>query len=218
MADRWIGLPIPDLVLERLNTFADLDDAKSSGKHNKLIKDIRVNKHLETPPAVINDPMIHDVIQVPTRHVPVTDVDVMDPLALPLTLNNTYGVPDVTVNYVPPLDAPQPPGRSDGFLGSRVSDGVRKSGRISERARDVMTAYIYCLTVKKAIAKHGDVAKQSLCEEIGKIVEKGVFEYLDFKLITRAQRKNVICSAIFLKKKYNTKGEVQVWGALKFCA
>ena len=65
---------------------------------------------------------------------------------------------------------------------------------------------IYRLTVKKSLLKYGDMAKDALSQEIDQMIKKGVFEYIVFTKLNKAQRKNVIRSSVFMKEKYNTKG------------
>lgn len=88
------------------------------------------------------------------------------------------------------------------------TDGIRKSARISERAREVLNAKVYRMTVKTSLKKHGDIARDALIKELGQMITKDVFEYVDFKTLTKAQRKNVICSSIFMNEKYNAKGVI----------
>jgi hypothetical protein len=42
MGNKWVSLPMPDIVIKRLNVFADVDDIKYSGKPGtlKAIQDV----------------------------------------------------------------------------------------------------------------------------------------------------------------------------------
>ena len=186
MGDRWTVLPVPDIVLERLNVFADVDDIKHSGKRG-VLKSIQDQAKRPTVIPVITltntEPSIESIIQLPTQHVPPTnEIDVIDSLMDNATDDTTenYGVDehnDVTFPSTPQSELPRYSDTSDTYLGSRVNDnGIRQSGRLSDRAREVRDAKIYRLTVKKSIMKYGDVARDALSQEIDQMIKKGVFE------------------------------------------
>ena len=90
-------------------------------------------------------------------------------------------------------------------FGSVISDGVRRSTRERRQSGD-SGIYAYRMSIKKAIVKHGDVAKDAVRKELGQMINKEVFEFIHPTCLSKERRRSVIRSSLFLKEKLNPEG------------
>ena len=195
----WTPLPMPDIVLERLEHFADVDITAAS-VHPKALQTKRRKRGVKVT-IDESEPVIADIIQLPTPHTPVAVADegvfadsgyenmsaALERSGGDMVADAGDDIDDVDVdmetdiaaddnefgdNTVEELDNPTATEMSESY-GSRIVGGVRKSGRVRKRSAET-DVYIYRLSVKKAVEKYGHVAKDAMRKELEQMVSKSV--------------------------------------------
>ena len=65
-------------------------------------------------------------------------------------------------------------------------------------------AYVFQMTVKEGLEKHGEVAKDSIKKELKQMIDKKVWKPIKLSKIPKGKR--IIYSSMFLKEKYDSRG------------
>jgi len=102
-------------------------------------------------------------------------------------------------NSAPPAAAVPPQ------YGSRIVAGRRRSSR----ARRPTPRYAFHVSLKAALEKHGEAGKASVRKELEQMVDKKVWQYINFRKLSAHQRRKIIRSMVFLKEKFDSTGEFE---------
>ena len=91
-------------------------------------------------------------------------------------------------------------------------DGRRVSRRREDRASTV-TVRQYKMSLKKALSSNNPGVEESIFKELKQLVARPAWLYVDKKTLTKAQRRKLIRSHMFMKDKHRSDGTFDKWKA-----
>lgn len=84
--------------------------------------------------------------------------------------------------------------------------GRTRGNRVNYKNIGKNTSNVYNISVKQAIASHGQTALTAMLSEIQQMITKGVWEAIDPNTLTNQERKSIIRSSLFCKEKFDPNG------------
>ena len=222
---------MPDIVLEKLEQFADADGVVPEAVPKALSKKRR--KSRANMIGEEHEPQVQAMIQLPTRRVPVASQDmgvfvnaseedggelVADDLDGGKPVADDLGgdklvEDDLDGDEIVADDSDDNAAMVEEIVLEEVPDtsevirryGVRKSERDRRRNADD-DIYIYRMSVKRSLSEYGEVAETAIKKELQQMIDKDVFEFVEPGVLTKSQRKSVIRSSMFMKEKFDPSG------------
>ena len=205
-AHRWTELPMPDLIIEKLNQVFDKDNPNKVGrnKRNKkkavgndqpaqqLADDVNdanntTENNLVRLPTLRGDPehqMVPDIIAAHTG-VP-SEEEYIEPTipGSPESMHDNNNsnddvVEDDVINDVQESEyGVEDPSSHLESLGHTTIDGVRKSIRLSKKQIDQRVLNVYKLTVAIALKRNERLSKAAILAELRQMIDKDVWNYI----------------------------------------
>ncbi len=214
-ADRWTVLPIPDLVIERINYIYDLDEAAFIKKKPTKLRGVSREGAYTSPEAthaqiddIISLPGVRDAVQSDT----VGLVDAFDTIPSPLVRTHEtvpiatevaedtnvhsaegFEEDDGEIDVIEEVDDPGPQlvAAAAPLWGARIVAGRRTSHRmenkLSAKMLELRTLRAFRLTIAKAMKKNEKASKAAITAELQQLLDKDVWEVVDKAKLSRKQ-------------------------------
>jgi hypothetical protein len=223
--DNWTKLPIPDIVIEKMNSLYRVDEGVLDivGRQPEEIVIHRV------PNNNINDLVETEVINEVMQY---NDVDLEIPEAEQDILEHIDGhEPENYINMPVQENRDDADGimivndggveRMNDDIGSVIEDGLRKSVRIRNRLQANFmdsqkgvrvvkipnpSGIIFSMTRVEAYRKFDKKAEDAAMKELTQIYDRGTLQFIDKSLMTAEQNKKLIRTGMIFDDKYDVNG------------
>jgi len=208
--DRWVKLPMPNIVIDYLNSLAD-NETKGKGDETKLeyVDEIIAADSIDEEEISSNIPMvkIDERPMVPPAHIipdeAITDENEGEDREEHLRIRSPTEVIEHRIDEQrgesTELKVPDHP------YGTRSKSGFKpRNPRLS-----------FHISVKQAVRKLGDEAMNSIISELLQLHNKGVWTPISIGQLPKNKR--IIRSMMFLKEKFNSEGSFEKLKA-RLCA
>lgn len=193
---RWSKLPMPPLVIARLNQLAD------GSRDPTLNSAAGVIQQMPTAPTVPSQPQPPP--QLPAEAVIRADVHVDVPNltgVLPLDVTEP-----VVTNVEEPPQQQQPNSRPRRATAARADSAREKLVHARVIAGVRSRGYNFHISMKAGLRTRGNAAVQSLKSELENLIKKETLNPVLLKDMSKRQRKRIIRTCVFLKEKYDSRG------------
>lgn len=227
--DKWYSIPMPQSVIDRMNEIACRDKFIVSVENDKQrrltyrpapLYERDVEDFAPAADAIVDPPVImsgthtaddpdHMADILVPRHQPTVE-DALNPQS-PVTHEPLEITSQSNQPHVPASEASQPPPVHDIPLSAIEQAAV--TSRYNTRYRGARIPptreqihFCFNVSVKRAIAKFGDLAVKAIEDELRQMIEKRVWQPILQQDLNQQQLRTIIRSHMFLKEKRDSDG------------
>lgn len=230
--DRWYSIPMPQDVIDRMNSIAARDTVISTAtdQKEKRVTYRSALDHSDHPPP---DAEVAGVVEPPPTLIPgslhVEDPDTMPDILVPpaddVISSDSNAATDPLTSYPPT----QPDGQSKPVVSPPIASRASRSreeltpveqavwtSHYNTRYRGALVPvtreqihFCFNISIKRALAEFGNAAVQSIQSELSQMLSKKVWEPVSLKDLTHEQRRSIIRSHMFLKEKLSSNGSFE---------